>query len=330
MNAKKSAAGVAAVMVVAIVVVWLVAGRRANGADGIVASGTVEATEADLGFQYGGRIAEVRVREGDGVAAGDTLASLETNELMARLAATRAQHDAARALLVELERGARPEEVRQAEAAERAARERLEEAERLHARAVALEREGAVSRESLDQARTALEVARAQHASAREQLDLVQRGPRAERIEAQRAAVRQAEAAIAQAEASLTGAVIVAPFDGVVTVRHRQQGEAVGPGAPVLTVMDPSDRWVRIYVRQDLIGGVSIGQAAEILSDSDRTRTWPGGVTFIATQAEFTPRNVQTAEERVKLVYAVKVAVRDDPQLVLKPGVPADVRLVVQ
>jgi HlyD family secretion protein len=92
--------------------------------------------------------------------------------------------------------------------------------------------------------------------------------------------------------------------------------------------MDPEDRWVRIYVRQDRIGEVSLGQAASISSDTYPERSYAGEVIFIANDAEFTPRNVQTTEERVKLVYAVKVRITDDPSHDLKAGIPADVVLM--
>jgi HlyD family secretion protein len=309
---------------------WLAFGRGNATESALAASGTVEATEADLGFQLGGRVERIAVLEGEAVEAGAELARLESAELAARRSAAEAQVDAARALLAELLQGARPEELRQASAAEAAARERMEEAARMLERTRALEAGGAVSREALDQAQSAYEVARAQHAQAREQLGMVRTGPRAERVDAQRAAVRQAESALAQVDAALANAVIRAPFAGVVTVRHRQPGEAVSAGAPVLTLMDPADRWVRIYVRQDAIGGVSIGQAARIRTDSEPGRTYGGRVTFIGSQAEFTPRNVQTTEQRVKLVYAVKVAITDDPGMVLKPGTPADVTLTAR
>jgi HlyD family secretion protein len=320
-------ASVVAGIIVIAVVGWYALGRGDDDDFTTVASGTIEATEADLGFQAGGRIETIAVREGERVAVGQELATVDAAELRARRAGAEAQLGAARALLAELERGARPEELGQARAAEAAARERVEDAERLYARTRALEEGGAASRESLDQARSALEVARAQHAQARAQLDLVRHGARAERVDAQRAAVRQAQSAIAQVDAALAHATIHAPFAGTVTVRHRQRGETVAPGAPVLTVMNPDDRWVRIYVREDAIGRVSVGQRAEIRTDSEPDRAYDGVVTYIATSAEFTPRNVQTTEERVKLVYAVKVSIADDPRLALKPGMPADVRL---
>jgi HlyD family secretion protein len=321
--------GTVAVLVI-LVGAWLAFGRRDGSADALMASGTVEATEADLGFQVGGRIRELTVQEGERVAAGQELARLDLTEFEARREAAQAQLEGAQALLSELQAGARPEELRQSRAAESAARERMEEAGRMLERTRALEAGGAVSREALEQALSAHQIARAQHEQAQQQLELVLRGPRSERVAAQRAAVRAAESAIAQVDATVANATIRAPFAGIVTVRHRQSGEAVGPGAPVVTVMDPADRWVRIYVRQDVIGKVQIGQRAEIRTDSDPARAYGGQVSFIGSQAEFTPRSVQTAEQRVRLVYAVKVTITDDAALVLKPGVPADVRLVAQ
>ena len=145
---------------------------------------------------------------------------------------------------------------------------------------------------------------------------------------AQRAQVEQAAAQVTRAEAALANARVVAPFPGVVTVRHREPGEVVSPGAPVLSLLDPDDRWVRIYVREDQIGRVHIGMAARIVSDTWPDRVYDGEVVFVGSQAEFTPRNVQTPEERTKLVYPVKVRITGDPDFALKPGIPADVTLV--
>ena len=315
-----------AIIIIALVG-WLVLRDKNDDSGHISASGTIEGTEADLGFQLGGRVATITPREGDRVTAGTILAQLEQTELDARRAAAVAQAEGARALLSELERGARPGEVRQSQSSVSAAQQRMEESEAALVRARKLYEGGAVSREALDQATTANAVARAQYQQAREQLTIVNEGPRVERIQAQRAALRQAEAVIAQVQANVDNAVIRAPFSGVVTVRHREPGESTAPGAPVLTVMNTEDRWVRIYVREDQVGRVAIGQRARITSDSHPGKTFDGRVTFIANEAEFTPRNVQTEEERVKLVYAVKVAIVGDAVVELKPGVPADVVL---
>ncbi len=301
-----------------------------SGADGLLtASGTVEATEAGLGFQVPGRIDRIDPHEGDRVRAGDTLAALDRAELGARLAQVRAQAVAARALLAEMEAGARSEELAQAREAAGTADDKYADAQRDFDRVQRLLQGGAVSQEVLDKAKLALDVAQSQREQAEQQLRLVETGPRKERIAAQRAVVAQTEAAVHQAEATLANAVIIAPFDGVVSVRDREPGETVGAGAPVLTLMNLADRWVRIYIREDRIGAVRIGQAATITSDTYADKQYSGAVSFISSEAEFTPRNVQTAEERVKLVYAVKVRITGDASNDLKPGMPADVRLEI-
>jgi HlyD family secretion protein len=301
-----------------------------NGApeEGVIqASGTVEATEADLGFQLAGRVLEVVPQEGDVVSLGQELARLDLADQEAARGAARAQVDAVEARLSELRRGARAEELAQAEAAAHAASERADDALRDAERARRLFEGGAVSAQSLEKVETALQVAQAARDQAAQGLAMVRQGPRVETIRAQEAVVDQAKANLARAEAMLANGVIAAPFPGRVTVRHREPGEAVSPGAPVLTLLDPDDRWVRIYVREDQIGGVQVGMEATIFSDTYPDKTYPGEVTFIGSEAEFTPRNVQTTEERIKLVYPVKVRITDDPGFELKPGIPVDVTL---
>ena len=314
-----------AVVALAVAAYLVIRHNHHNG--GLMASGSVEATEAALGFQVPGRIEWVDPHEGDRVRAGDTLAALDRTELTARLAQARAQAAAARALLTELEAGSRSEELAQAREGAQAAADRYADAERDYARVQRLFQGGAVSQEALDKAKLALDVARSQRDQADQQLQLVQSGPRKERIAAQHAMVAQAEAAVHQAEATLANAVIAAPFDGVISVRDREPGETVAAGAPVLTELNLGDRWVRIYISEDRIGAVQLGEPAAISADTYPGKTYDGTVSFIASEAEFTPRNVQTAEERVKLVYAVKVRITGDATNDLKPGMPADVRL---
>ena len=299
--------------------------RRAG--DGLLVSGTVEATEARLGFELPGRLVAVLPREGDRVEAGAPLARLDAAELEARHAQAAAQVAAARAQLAELEAGSRPEEIAAARAALAAAEERVADAERDVARARRLYDGRAIAREALDKAEVALEVSRAQRTQAAEQAALVARGPRAERIAAARAALATADAALAALTATLAKTELTAPFAGLVTVRHREPGEIVPAGGAVLTLMDPDDRWVRIYVPENHLGAVALGAAVEISADTFPGRRYPGEVAHVASEAEFTPKNVQTTEERVRLVYAVKVRITGDAALELKPGLPADVHL---
>ncbi len=319
---------VAVLLVVGVALALYVFVFRKNGdGDGLAASGTVEATEAALGFEVPGRIQSVGPREGDRVKAGDTLAALDRTELGARRAQAAAQLAAANATLREVEAGFRTEEVAQAREAARAAAEKLSDAKRDYDRTRRLFEGGAVSQEAYDKAKTGFEVATSAKDQADQQLAMMEKGQRPERIAAQRAMVAQAQAALQQVDAALAHAVITAPFAGVITVRDREPGETVGAGAPVLTLMNLEDRWVRIYIREDRIGALKMGEAATITADTYPGKTYGGAIAFIASEAEFTPRNVQTTEERVKLVYAVKIRISGDPGNELKPGMAADVTL---
>ncbi|HUF70865.1 MAG TPA: HlyD family efflux transporter periplasmic adaptor subunit [Longimicrobiales bacterium] len=323
-----------ALVPLAVVAVVVIAGitavtvlRDADGrTDTLVASGTVEATDADIGFQTSGRIVAIDVREGDRVEAGAPLARLDASELEARLDAARAQVAMANAQLSELRRGPRSEDVAQARAAETAAMTRLEDARRELERARTLFDGGAISRQAFERALSAERIAQSQHDQAREQVDALETGTRPERIEAAQGGLDHARAAVRQIETLIGNAIITAPFAGIVTVRHREPGEVVSAGLPVVTLMDPDDRWVRIYIGQASIGRMTIGQVATITSDADPGREYEGEIMFIASEAEFTPRAVQTPEERTRLVHAVKVRILGDGGD-LKPGVSADVHV---
>lgn len=299
-----------------------------NDEDGtLFVSGTVEATEARLGFPTPGRLEMIRVREGDMVKAGTELAVLDRAETIARYRQARAQASAARALLAEMESGARTEEIARARAARDAAREQENDARRDLERVKELYTGGAVSKEVLDKQQTAFDVARSRHTEAAEFLRQVESGTRAEKIAAQRAVLEQAEAQVSAVEAALANMAIRAPFDGVIAVRHHEPGEIVPAGGAVLTIRNRQNRWVRTYVPENRIGALQLGSAAAITTDSYENKTYAGEVIFIAAEAEFTPKAVQTTEERVRLVYLVKVRVIDDQTFDLKAGMPADIEL---
>lgn len=305
---------------------WLLARERAPE-EVLLASGTVEATQAELGFQHPGQILTVEVSEGDVVQQGQLLATLDAREAEAERDALQAAVEVARARLLEIQRGARPGEVAQADAAVRAGQAAVEERIRDADRARRLHQGGAISTEAMEKAQTALAVAQASLDQAEEALQLLREGPRSEQVAAQQAMVRQAEAGLARVQVVLDRAALTAPFSGVVVHRHREPGEATGPGGPVLSIRDLSDRWVRIFVPGDALGRLALGREVELRGDAFPERSHRGEVVYLGSQAEFTPRNVQTVEERTRLVYPVRIRILEDPQLELKPGLPVDVRL---
>jgi HlyD family secretion protein len=294
----------------------------------IVVSGNIEVTAAAASFKTSGRLAERLASEGDVVAQGQVIARLDRVELAQQVALQQADVLAARADLAELEAGSRPEEIVQAEAAlERASAEQTRwqaEARRmgdLYAADVVSAREREV-------AETALAVARAGVRDAEQRLALFEQGPRRERIAQARARLERASRSLDLATTRLDDGVLVAPMAGLVLVEHVESGEFVNAGTPVLTLGSLGEVWLRAYIDERDLGRVKVGQRARVTADTWPGRVYPGVVSFLASQAEFTPKNVQTVEERVKLVYRIKIDI-PNPAFELKPGMPADAEVVL-
>jgi membrane fusion protein YbhG len=168
-----------------------------------------------------------------------------------------------------------------------------------------------------------VEAARAEVRAARERLALVEAGPRSGQVDTARAQLAQAEAALAQARARLADTRIQAPMDGVVLRKNLEPGATAAPGAAIVTLVDPTDLWLRAYIPETDLGRVRLDQPARVTVDAFPEQPFEGRVTEVASGAEFTPRNVQTQKERVNLVFRVKVAIAN-PDGRLKPGMPAD------
>jgi HlyD family secretion protein len=201
-------------------------------------------------------------------------------------------------------------------------------AERDFRRAEELFRKELVAAQEVDRARQAYEVAVAQERSARANLELLEAGPRPYQVEAARAQVTQAKGTLDFAQSRLREATISAPINGVVLRKNMEVGETANSGVSILTLVDPTDLWLRAYVSETDIGRIKVGMAARITIDAYRDRQFAGKITEIASQAEFTPKNVQTKKERVNLVFRIKIAV-ENPEGVLKPGMPADAEILL-
>ena len=182
--------------------------------------------------------------------------------------------------------------------------------------------------QDVDRARQAYEVAVAQERSARANLQLLESGPRPYQVEEARHQVDQARAAVETARSRLREATIHSPINGVVLRKNMEAGETANPGVSVLTLVDPTDLWLRAYVSETDIGRIKVGLSAQIKVDAYRDRQFAGKITEIASQAEFTPKNVQTQKERVNLVFRIKIQI-ENPEGVLKPGMPADAEILL-
>jgi HlyD family secretion protein len=292
-------------------------------------SGNIEVTDVDVSFKIPGRLLQRSVDEGMTVSVGQPVALLDSADLEREVSMKAAELQAAEAGLRELVAGSRPQEIagaRAAVAAAQAEAERLsgdfERAKVLHARDV-------ISMQEFEKARTVYEVADERRKEAKESLHLVEEGPRREQIEQSRARVRQAKEALELARTRLSYAKIASPLSGVVLSKNVEPGDYVAPGTPVVTVGSLKDPWLRAYIEETDLGRVKVGQAVEVTADTYPGKKYAGRISFIAPQAEFTPKSVQTRKERVKLVYRIKVDVAN-PDMELKPGMPADGAIKIQ
>lgn len=297
---------------------------------------------------------EAALRRAEAEAARAALAELEAGSRPQEIAQSQAAAEQAKARLDEMLAGSRPEEVAAAEAALRAAQAETERTKLDRDRYAGLFKKQIVSAQQNDGARTAYETALERQRQAEEQLKLVREGPRREQVEQARAQWMQAEErfrlvkegprkeqiaqararyeqakqALAVAETRLGYATLASPLTGIVLSKNIEPGEYVTAGTPIVTVGDLEHPWVRAFIDETDLGRVKVGQRARVTTDTFPSKVYEGHVSFIASQAEFTPRSVQTEKERVKLVYRVKVEIAN-PNMELKPGMPADAEIVV-
>ncbi len=310
----------------ALVLLLAAAGAcRADRDPGLIAaSGHVEATEVRVGSEVAGKVEALPIEEGSPVAAGQEIARIDRTDIeLARTTARaeRAQADAELRLRVA---GSRPEDVAEAQALVERAQADLVGAQSDFDRMVGLLASGSGTEKARDDARSRRDQAAAAVRAASERLARLRAGSRKEEIDAARARVAAADARIAELDEQWKDAAVTAPVAGVVTEKLVERGELVTRGRALAVVTDVAHPWLTVYLPEPDLGRIRLGQEVDVATDSGQQRK--GRITFISPQAEFTPKNVQTPEERAKLVYKVKIAL-DNADGLFKPGMPAEARL---
>jgi len=292
---------------------------------------------------------EVAVRKAEVLAAHAQLSELEAGSRPEVVAQAEAAVQRAAARVRELQTGSRPQEIATAEAAVASAAADFERIRQDYERQRTLFQKDVIAEREFQAYQSSHDMAQARLREAEERLSLVREGPRAEQVEQAQAALKEADErlreirngprvetieqararlqqtreALQLSETRLGYASIVAPLSGVVLTDSIEAGEFVAPGTPVVTVGDLHHVWLRGYVDETDLGRVKVGQAVQVTTDTYPDKVFRGRITFIASEAEFTPRSVQTTKERVKLVYRIKVDI-PNPDMELKPGMPAD------
>ena len=290
----------------------------------------------------------------------ETALQYQRESSQADLQLRNADLSAAQSQLLQLKNGARPQEIQAAQAAVAVAQVQYDQAKKDWDRAQTLYKNDDISTAQYDQFHSRFEGASAQLKQAKEQADIVVSGPRSETIEAASAQVEKARAAIRASQAStietrrreedvvarrgdieraraqialidtqLNDTIATSPINGVVLVKAADVGEVLAPGTNVVTVGDIEHPWLRAYIREQDLGRVKLGAKAQVKTDSFPGKVYEGHVSFISSEAEFTPKQIQTAEERVKLVYRIKIDI-DNPRHELKSNMPADAEISVE
>ncbi|MDD8025761.1 MAG: efflux RND transporter periplasmic adaptor subunit [Acidobacteriota bacterium] len=290
------------------------------------ASGTIEARQVRISAKTAGDLLTIPVREGDRVKPGDRIAFIDHTVLDIQLRQAEAGISLAQAQLDLLRSGARAEDVRQAEEAVRQADAAFKPAEEDARRMRELAAKGSVTAKQAEDADARLTMAKAQAAAAAEALKKVRTLARPEEIRAAQARLDQARAAADLLRKTIADCVLVSPVAGIVTQVPVEAGELVAAGAAVAVVSDLDRVHVMIYVTEAELARVKLGGRADVAIDGLPGRAFAGTIVYISPEAEFTPKNIQTREDRVKLVFGVKIEI-DNPEGLLKPGLPADATL---
>jgi multidrug resistance efflux pump len=299
-----------AVLLAAAAAAWWFLARKNDKP--LVLSGSIEARDVEIGSLLGGRVTKVLAEEGMAVAAGQPIVQLETDLIDLQIQQQRAKVEQARANLTKAMRGPRVEEIASARAqAENAEKERL--------RLRGLLDRGVVPEQQYDTAAT-------QAKTSREAFLQLERGNRPEDITAARATLDAEQRQLGYLDRQRAESVVSAPAAGVIESMDLRPGDLVGPNQPVARMLEPSQIWVRVYVPEPQLGRVRVGQKAALTVDTYPKREFPGKVVEIRTQSEYTPRNVQTLDQRMDQVFGVKIGI--DPTPELKPGMAATVRLL--
>ncbi|MGE5203264.1 MAG: HlyD family efflux transporter periplasmic adaptor subunit, partial [Acidobacteriota bacterium] len=302
--------GLAAIAVLAAGAAGIYHGWRAPAPTELTLYGNVDIRQVDLAFNSAGRLSELRKEEGDPVKAGEVLARIEPETYQDLVALATARLEAQRALVEKLVAGSRPEEIERDKAQVEADRATVVDAQLVFDRRSQLVKTGATTIQSVDDARAALDTARAHLGVSEKVLALTVLGPRQEDIDQAKAQLRSDEAALSLAKRRLEDAVLTAPSDGIVLSRIHEVGAIVGPTSPIYTVTLTDKIWVRSYVPEPDLGRVKPGLAVSVTSDTSADHAYEGWVGFISPTAEFTPKTVETPELRTQLVYRLRIFIK--------------------
>jgi HlyD family secretion protein len=302
---------------------WVYLKYFSQPASALQASGTIEATTVDITAKASGTISSLTLKEGDLVVKDQLIATLSRNDLLAQRERDAKSVEEAQANLNDLMSGSRSQEIKASQAALNIAQINFDKAQTDYQRAEQLAQAGAISQETLESAQVNLQLKQNQLEAAQAQLALLQAGSRPDMINAAAAEVERTKAILKATDAMLQDLAIKSPLDGTVLSRNYEIGEYAAAGASLAMIADLQRLSIKVYIPTDDLPAVKLGQLVHF-SVTGSQSNFEGKVSHIASQGEFTPKTIQTKQERTQVVFAVKIDV-SNPDAALKPGMPADV-----
>ncbi len=300
-----------------------------NNKDRIEASGNIEATNVIVSSKVSGQVIKLLFGEGQKVNEGDTLIIIDHETLGYQLDQALAGLNSVEAQLSLLKEGAREEDVKQAEESLNQARINFDLAEKDLKRMTDLYNSKSITRKQFDDATAHYNISKAQLNSAEENYKKVKNFARPEELKQAEANVGKQKASVDLIQKQIRDCYVTTPSSGFVVKKFVEQGETVSPMSSLFKVSDLSKVKLVIYVSEEELGRVKLNQSADVSVDAYPGKTFSGKVIYISPEAEFTPKNIQTKEERTKLVFEVKVQV-DNPDFELKAGMPADAVIITK
>jgi len=290
-------------------------------------SGIIEAIETEIRSQVSGEVKQIFVSEGQYINKGDLMCMLDHEKSTIQLNQVRAGLEGARLKLKLFRKGTRKELIAVAKNQLESAEKELELAKKDQERMVSLFKKGAVSQIQKERADLRLKISSEQYESAEESYHLALRGKEKEEIEIVKAEIKFFEAQEQLLLLQIQDSEIRSPINGYLNIKHVEVGELALPGTHLFSLIDLAQTYVKTYVPERLVGRVKIGDRVEVVSDSFPEKIFRGKVNYISDRAEFAPKDIQTKEERLKLVFMIK-SYFENPEGELKPGMPVDVRII--
>lgn len=289
----------------------------------IEASGNIEAVNVTVSAKTMGEVIKIIKDEGAQVNQGDTIMIIDYANLDLQLAQAKAGADQAEAQLMLLKNGARKEDIQSAREQLNQANANFESAKADKDRMTKLFSTNTITKKQLEDIQNRYEVTSAQLNAAKQNLEKLKNFARPEDIKQAKANYDRQVAAMNIIKKSIKDSYVVSPITGIIVKKFVEQGESVTNLSSLFKAADLRKVQLVIYVSEEELGKVKLGQEAEIKTDTYKNKTYKGKVVFISPEAEFTPKNIQTKDERTKLVFAVKIEI-DNPGFELKEGMPAD------